>query len=137
MLSYRWPHVAYTARGVRQLNRQACLTHCAVAWIVNIYHHVARPDVGILERFLDRVDWTHADIFVLKEGKPVVTSFLTQNVLDFLLGPCGGAIRHTGRSVHCAAQMRVKSSRPMAWQKFSQSQGSVQPTDSNWPSAVS
>src|SRR5437867_12420603 len=84
--------MANTARCLRELDGNPSLTYRSIAAVFNVHHHVPSDDLRILKRLRDRVHRSNADILVLKKLEPLVTCFLTEHFLDFLLRLLSGTI---------------------------------------------
>src|SRR5262245_57880215 len=78
-------NMANAPRCLGELDCYSNLTYAAIATIFNVYYHVPRHDLRILQRLCNRIHRSNADILVLKKLTPLVTRFAAQHFLDFLL----------------------------------------------------
>src|SRR4030095_7251177 len=99
MFSDRRGNMANIARCLGKLDGNTPLTYHAVTTVFNVHHHVPSDDVWILKRLCNRIHRPNADILVLKKLKPLVTRFLTEHLLDFLLCLLSGTIGQAGKVI--------------------------------------
>ena len=122
---------------LRQLDGGAELLHASVLRVIDLDDHVPVEHLRILDDLLGVVHLAHADVGL---GEVLVPVVAVARLDDAPRSPGGRRLPRRWRRARTGPGVRAKrtkSGRPMALQKFSQSQGSVQPMVRSLPSRVS
>src|SRR5215471_1188213 len=89
--------MANTPRGLGELQSYSNLTYSTIAAIFNIYYHIPRYDLRILNCLCDCIHRSNANVLVLKKRTPFVARFVAQHFLDLLLGLLRCTISQTSK----------------------------------------